>query len=53
MVTIINMKANGMDYSKMTLFTWAILITAVMLIISLPVLASKNLNPEALNLTIC
>lgn len=40
MVTIINMRANGMDYSKMTLFTWAILITAVMLVISLPVLAS-------------
>lgn len=40
MVTIINMRANGMDYSKMTLFTWAILITAVMLIVALPVLAS-------------
>jgi len=53
MVTIINMRANGMDYSKMTLFTWAILITAIMLVISLPVLASNIYNLEAINLTIC
>lgn len=39
-VTIMNMRTNGITYSRMTLFTWAILITAVLLILALPVLAS-------------
>lgn len=41
MVTIMNMRANGMDYSKLNLFTWSILITAVLILISILVLAAK------------
>lgn len=40
LVTIINMRANGLDYSKLNLFTWSIIVTAVLLLITLPVLSA-------------
>lgn len=39
-VTVMNMRTNGITYSKLTLFSWSIVITAVLLLLSLPVLAS-------------
>ncbi len=38
-VTIFNMRAQGMHLTKMPLFVWSILLTAFMLIVALPVLA--------------
>jgi cytochrome c oxidase subunit I len=38
-VTIFNMRAQGMHLTKIPLFVWSILLTAFMLIIALPVLA--------------
>lgn len=38
-VTIFNMRAPGLTYSKLNLFCWGILITSFLLLLSLPVLA--------------
>lgn len=39
-VTVMNMRTNGITYSKLPLFAWGVVITAVLLLLSLPVLAS-------------
>lgn len=39
-VTIVNMRHNGLYLHRMPLFVWAMLITAVMLVLSLPVFAA-------------
>nr|ALO76777.1 cytochrome c oxidase subunit 1 [Chrysomelidae sp. SPH01] len=50
--TIINMRPTGMKFEQMPLFSWAVFITAILLLLSLPVLAGaitmlltdRNLN---------
>jgi hypothetical protein len=52
MVTVMNLRAPGVRYSLLNLYVWSIIITAILLILALPVLAGKFILP-ALNLALC
>lgn len=51
--TALNMRTDGMLLHKMPLFCWAIFVTAILLLITLPVLAGIFNIVPALNLAIC
>src|SRR5215469_403790 len=52
--TTLNMRTNGMSLHKLPLFVWAIFVTAILLLLALPVLAGKSkLIVPALNSAIC
>jgi cytochrome c oxidase subunit 1 len=38
-VTVINLKAPGIDYTRLNLYVWSLILTSILLILSLPVLA--------------
>jgi len=50
--TVLNMRTNGMSLHKLSLFVWSIFVTAILLLLALPVLAGKLILP-ALNSAIC
>jgi len=51
--TVLNMRTNGMSLHKLPLFVWAIFVTAILLLLALPVLAGASLFVPALNLANC
>jgi hypothetical protein len=51
--TVLNMRTNGMSLHKLPLFVWAIFVTAILLLLALPVLAGETLFAPALNLANC
>jgi Cytochrome C and Quinol oxidase polypeptide I/LAGLIDADG endonuclease len=51
--TIFNMRAPGLTLHVMPLFVWAVLITAILLLLSIPILAGIRIFLLALNLAIC
>lgn len=50
--TALNMRTNGMALHKLSLFVWSIIVTAILLLITLPVLAGNLKFAPALNPTI-
>lgn len=40
--TVLNMRAGGLSLHKISLFSWAIFVTAILLLLSLPVLAGEK-----------
>jgi len=50
--TVLNMRTNGMSLHKLSLFVWSIFVTAILLLLALPVLAGKFILP-AWNSAIC
>jgi Cytochrome C and Quinol oxidase polypeptide I/LAGLIDADG endonuclease len=50
--TVLNMRTNGMSLHKLSLFVWSIFVTAILLLLALPVLAGELILP-ALNPAIC
>jgi Cytochrome C and Quinol oxidase polypeptide I/LAGLIDADG endonuclease len=51
--TVLNMRTNGMSLHKLPLFCWAIFVTAILLLLALPVLAGEFFFAPALNLANC
>ena len=51
--TVLNMRTNGMSLHKLPLFVWAIFVTAILLLLALPVLAGIFNFVPALNLANC
>ena len=46
-VTILNMRAPGMDMFKIPIFTWMTLITSVLLVLAMPILAVAGIQLQA------
>ena len=43
-VTILNMRAPGMDMFKLPVFTWMTLVTSVLIVLALPILAVAGIQ---------